>query len=203
MPTEGSELDFPLWLPGAGDGPRDLVLQGISEGRGIIRLDDKRYFVEKDRGAYGGYEIARPYSEGLAAVRVAPDRWTYVDLDGNTAMDATFEGARDFSNGVAPAARDGKWGYIDRRGRFVLEPRFDQAYSFAEGYAVVRNGDARGFLEMDERGKIGVFVAPRFEDVFRFSEGLAPVKIGGKWGYLAARRHAAVQSVRGVSDLKP
>jgi hypothetical protein len=202
-PVEGSDGDFPLWLPGARDGPRDLVLQEISEGRGILRVDDKRYYVAKERGAYGGYEIARPYNEGLAAVRVAPDRWTYVDLEGKVAMDASFEGAREFGNGVAPAARDGRWGYIDRRGRFVVRPQFDQAYSFAEGYAVVRNGDARGFLQMDERGRIGVFVAPRFEDVFRFSEGLAPVKIGGKWGYLAARRQPQVQSVRGVADLKP
>lgn len=187
-----------------------LEVQENSEGMGILRVGDRRYYCDGGRisesyyvECFGGFTIARPYSQGLAAVSEGPDRWIFIDRDGRQAIGAAFDGAREFTSGVAPAAVQGKWGYIDRQGRFLVSPRFDRAYSFNEGYAVVRQGDERGFLEMDLSGKIAVYVEPRFEDVFQFAEGLAPVKLNGQWGYLAARRQPEQRQVRAVTDLTP
>jgi len=146
---------------------------------------------------------ARSFSEGLAAVSFAKNRWQYLTKDGELAFSQTFGGARDFSQGVAPVMQKGKWGYVDKRGQMVLRPTYDAAYSFNEGYAVVREGTARGFLKIDAGGKISAFVAPRFEDVFRFQEGLAPVKVGGLWGFLGAEKAGAEQEIRGVAEIYP
>jgi hypothetical protein len=44
---------------------------------------------------------------------VATDaRWGYVDVMGRLVIEALYDNARPFSEGLAAVERDGKWGYI-------------------------------------------------------------------------------------------
>ncbi len=132
------------------------------------------------------YRDARPFSEGLAAVSPDGSSWGYVDREGRMAIPPRFEGAREFSEGVAPVRVGGLWGYADTSGRIIFQPRYDRAYSFREEYASTRLGDLRGFVRLRDDGTVEEAIPPSFEDVFSFQEGLAPVKIDGRWGYVAA-----------------
>jgi len=111
---------------------------------------------------------------GDADVRQSDDfpacKYTFVDRRG-TVLEARFEWAKDFSEGLAAVTRGEKWGYIDKSGRFRIEPRFDIAQPFSEGLAQVTQGNRRGFI--DRRGQF--VVPPRFDYADDFSEGLAAV----------------------------
>jgi hypothetical protein len=106
---------------------------------------------------------------GGAAAEAPPCRFTFVNWRGSV-LAQRFDGARDFSEGLAPVRQGRKWGYIDKTGRLVIEPRFDEAASFFEGRALVKQGDVYGFI--DERGEYAV--EPSFKYAEDFSDGLAP-----------------------------
>jgi hypothetical protein len=99
---------------------------------------------------------ARPFSEGLAAVKVGDGTealWGYIDRTGKFAIRPQFTdslaGAGQFHEGLAPVSiRDpitppdlignGITGYIDRTGKFVIPPKFNQGGStFRGGLAYV------------------------------------------------------------------
>ncbi len=93
------------------------------------------------------FTAARPFSEGLAAVKVGDGTeglWGYIDRTGKFAIRPQFTdslaGAGEFYEGLAPVAiRDsstppntisnGPTGYIDRTGKFVIPPKFNQGGS--------------------------------------------------------------------------
>lgn len=72
----------------------------------------------------------------------------YIDKTGKFVINPQFDGAGDFSEGLArvciggsyPPCCGGKWGYIDRTGKILINPQFDYAEDFSEGLAVVDIG---------------------------------------------------------------
>lgn len=54
-----------------------------------------------------------------------------------TLIEAKYEDADHFSEGLAAVRQGGKWGYIDETGKTVLPFRYDKAYPFNEGLAVI------------------------------------------------------------------
>ncbi len=158
-----------------------------SEGYVAVRLGKKAGHIDCASGTFNGgeapYDEARPYGQGLAAVRVG-EAWNYVETYDNASnYPDGFAAAREFAEGLAPVqdAASGKWGYIDRSGRSVIQPAFDQAYSFSDGLAGVQVGDKRGFILPN-----GTFAAdPQFDDFWRHDGGLVPVRVGDAWGVIA------------------
>jgi len=76
----------------------------------------------------------------------------FIDKTGKIVIEPQFQGAGDFSEGLASVAiSDGgyKEGYIDRTGKIVLEPKWDTAGKFSEGVAWV------GFDQAKREYKIG------------------------------------------------
>jgi len=53
--------------------------------------------------------------------------------------DYYYEGARNFSEGLAAVQMNGLWGYIDTQGDVAIQPTYQSAYSFQNGVAVVTN----------------------------------------------------------------
>ena len=95
---------------------------------------------------------------------------TFVDSQGSV-LEARFDAAKDFSEGLAPFMKGGKWGYVDKSGRVRIEPSFDDAWPFSGGRARVLQGELYGYI--DTRGRIAV--PARFRAADDFSEGLAAV----------------------------
>lgn len=136
------------------------------------------------------YGFAAPFSEGLAAVEVAPDRWGYIDRAGRLVVPATFAWAGSFHDGracvqlapsegaaaTAPAPRNA---VIDPTGRVVFETQAAAVEDFHEGLAYVTG---RGFVDRD--GK--TVVAREFDEHLPFSDGRAAVRVGERWGFIDA-----------------
>jgi len=76
------------------------------------------------------FDIAKSFSEGLAAVRIGDNRtgrWGYIDKKGEMAIEPRFGRPIDsFTRGLALVrVRHGAWakeGYIDKTGKYVWKP---------------------------------------------------------------------------------
>ena len=82
-----------------------------------------------------------------------------------------------FSEGLAPVAKDGKYGFINKQGDGSVAFQFDEANGFCDGMAAVRKGRKWGFINQSGQ-KVIPFL---YDEVIDFGDGLAPVKAEGKW----------------------
>jgi DNA-binding transcriptional regulator/RsmH inhibitor MraZ len=131
---------------------------------------------------------------GNLFVVIVDDKRGYIDRNGRIVIQPQFEGASDFSEGLAVIAtsKNGyREGYIDETGRIVIRPKFDRATGFSEGLAAVGFGEFRlhgggnhrwGFI--DKSGRL--VISPRFYDEpGGFSDGMCVVgNRQGKNGYI-------------------
>jgi hypothetical protein len=160
-----------------------------------VRVGDKFGYIDKTGRVTipPQFDIAKPFSEGLAAVLVG-DKWGYIDQTGRFAVNPRFFRAHAFSNGLA-LVNEGDYShlsgpnvYINKRGEVVITPDqvakglgtsarvgFDFDLSdFAEGLAVIIDGNGKsGYI--DTAGRIAI--APQFDIAFFFHDGLAEIKM--------------------------
>jgi hypothetical protein len=118
--------------------------------------------------------------------RAGGEVWAYLDERGGSAFPGRFCGAREFSEGLAVAWKDGKYGFIDRGGRWVLPPRYEVAGEFSEGLANVKSDAGRKCWDyVDRTGRV---VIPCVGDgrAQKFERGLAAIDVDSPNGYLAA-----------------
>ena len=169
---------------------------GYIDKSGNVVIPTEHYYVY---WAFQDGGKARNYSEGLVAVSVGDGdwrerKWGYKDKAGRVTIPFEYNGADDFSEGLAAVGdgETGKSGFIDKTGKVVIPFEYDYVRSFSEGLAAARLGDWKtgkwGFID-----KTGRVVIPfeydndnkngRFSYIF--SEGLASVyKTGQGWGYI-------------------
>jgi hypothetical protein len=76
------------------------------------------------------FEMARPFSEGLAAVRVK-GRFGYIDETGTLVIAPRFVEAGAFRGGYAEVRIDGASGIIDRHGQLVVPAAFQRIIPLA------------------------------------------------------------------------
>ncbi len=124
-------------------------------------------FVKKD---FDAVAVAKYYNEDEPGYKVG-----FIDKTGDLVIEAKFEDAEDFYEGLAPAKLDGKWGYIDKTGEFVIQPQFDRADIFCSGVAIIEVDDKYGYID-----KNGDYIfEPILEKAVRFNEGLTPLVLPG------------------------
>jgi hypothetical protein len=123
----------------------------------------------------------------------------YIDKTGRLIIPFKFDGADEFSEGLAAVRIDGKSGYIDETGNFVISPPSLSGFPFSDGMAlVVIREFEKDHLHMHKLGYInrsGKLVFQRkeawdskslhiiYKELF-FSEGLVSVEQNGKMGYV-------------------
>ncbi|MGB7416615.1 MAG: WG repeat-containing protein, partial [Thermosynechococcaceae cyanobacterium] len=144
--------------------------------------------------------VARPFSEGLAAINEADtsdgeriiDHWGFINTTGKRVIPTKFDYVESFSEGRAiagvkslnknsdPPFEYFAYGYINRRGTFVIPAQFQQATPFFEGLAAVAVDGKYGYIN-----KTGKFVIPpQFETAFPFVEHRARVSTAAGVGYI-------------------
>lgn len=113
-------------------------------------------------------------------IRASSDR-VYVNKVGDLTIE--LDAALSFSEGMAPASKDGKWGFIDKKGNVVIDFQYDGAMPFSEGRALVLKDDYMGFID-----KKGNEVIPcEYDNIGEegFQDGVARVyNQEGKWGLI-------------------
>jgi hypothetical protein len=139
------------------------------------------------------------FSEGLVPIE-AKGKWGFMDQTGKLTIEAKFEDAEDFSEGLAPVkvrVSDTVWcpadeagnragstmmyGYIDKTGKLVIPAVFNSAAPFSEGVAAVSKCDQAYFI--DKTGK--TVIAGNFTYASSFSGGLARFDTLTKEGLLS------------------
>ena len=108
------------------------------------------------------------------------NRYGLKAADGKVLIEAKFEDAKAFSEGLLPVMTGKKWGFVDRDGKFAIEPQYENAGSFSDGLAGVRRNGKWGAI--DKSGK--TVVDFKYDMLCEFSEGLAVVINDNKYGYV-------------------
>ncbi|MFX1343060.1 MAG: WG repeat-containing protein [Promethearchaeota archaeon] len=116
--------------------------------------------------------------------------YNFIDDSGKLVSHLWFEGAFEFSEGVAVVKVNGKWGAIDKLGDFVIKPQHEFLSSFHQNRAAFLKDGKMGFI--DKSG--AVVIPPTYLKVDNFSEGLAPVAVGnGLFGYIDLNGEMVIQ----------
>lgn len=131
------------------------------------------------------FDGASPMVDGLGAVRRVGQRWSFINIKGETVLPPKYEQAGQFSEGLAPVQTDAggqfRWGYIDKTGNIAITPRFSQARFFNDGMAGVQ-------INMGKFGYINrtgdLVIKDQYDNVDQFIDGIAMVEVGTKMGYI-------------------
>ncbi|MFO0957060.1 MAG: WG repeat-containing protein [Isosphaeraceae bacterium] len=117
-------------------------------------------------------------------------KWGYMREPGRFAIEARFDGAGPFAEGLAPVRIDGRFGYIDERGEVRIPPGFLDADAFSSGLAAVRNEAGYGYIRPNGE----VAIPPRFGWAGPFREGLAPYREPrvARYGYINDRGESVI-----------
>ncbi len=123
------------------------------------------------------YRTVTNFSDGIAYAYDGEKSY-YYDTTGKL---LGFSGSSGFSEGLAPAIRDGRRVYIDTDNNVAFEAHdYDRRQDFQEGLARVRKDGKWGFID-----KTGKLVVPCvYDDAEDFQNGMAAVKRDGKWGFV-------------------
>ncbi len=150
------------------------------------------------------YEVAKPFSEGLAVVRIN-GQYGYIDTTGKVVIPPIYEGAGPFQNGIAEVALHGKAGIISREGKMLLTPQFDRAIPFTAEVVLAQPDTPKltpsGALRSDHL--LQSFNGP--SGLYHLEQGwLTPAKytfqfFGGKSAnFISAREHAHTHAPFGL-----
>jgi hypothetical protein len=89
----------------------------------------------------------------------------FINQRGKGVIPLRFEGAQDFSQGVAAAPKKAKWGFINEKGESAIPLKFDAFGSFDGKQAPARVNDKWGIIEV----KGNRVIEPQFQDINRFN----------------------------------
>lgn len=122
----------------------------FAEGLALFHSDDD-LFGYLDRAANPAipaqYENARPFAEGLAAVKIS-DRWGFINTNQDVVITPQFIAAGDFQDGLAPVRSNSNfWGYVNSSGTLVIDERFEEARPFSDGRAAVMIDGQWGYID--------------------------------------------------------
>ena len=72
----------------------------------------------------------------------ARDKWGYIDFQGDLVIDAKYDDARDFSEGLAVVRQKGRWGFINKQGeRNIIVDLSTVKYCDSSGLSALLIGD--------------------------------------------------------------
>lgn len=139
-------------------------------------------FIDRDGTFYRiAFDNFGDFQEGLAWFCVNNyKKCGFIDTRLQVAIEARFDEAEPFHDGLAAARQGGKCGFIDKSGQWVIPCQYDKALPFQENLAAVVIDNKYGYI--DRSGNM--VIQPRFSNVQPFSEGLAAVEENGMWGFI-------------------
>lgn len=142
------------------------------EGLAAVRIKGRWGYA----GAGGAMLIDAQYTEayefidGIARVKTA-NGYHYINPMG-WQIGGVWEDARDFSEGFAVVAEDGKYGLIDRTGTVVIAPSYEQLDDVSQGRCAFMQNNRWGYLDAEGKQMIDA----RYTKADPFAGGMARVE---------------------------
>jgi len=138
------------------------------------------------------YQIAYPFSGGIAVVHNADYRCGIVDSAGSFVVRfGEYDYIDQFSDGMATVGKNEQAGVIDRNGRIVVKlGEYDYIGWFSGGMATVYKGEQYGAI--DRNGRLVVKLG-EYNYISQFSEGLATVESDGLYGVIDKNNNFVVR----------
>ncbi|MCC8019839.1 MAG: WG repeat-containing protein [Rikenellaceae bacterium] len=144
-PADGGTILLDAIFDEACEFREDAALVTLCGERKLLSVSGKYLFGNL------GYQDIKPFSEGLAAIRI-DGLWGYIDRDGAMAVEPRFDAAGSMHCGFAVVSSGGRWGYVGRDGKMLTDFIFDRAFGFRNGFAEAYTGDK--LFNIDTRGNI-------------------------------------------------
>lgn len=188
--------------------PQFYYARKFSEGLAVVDTENGRRFIDSfgDIAEWPSKNFKYFISslgdihEGLARVDLLTDigdKTTFIDKNGRILTNPVFDGAWDFSEGMAVVTmeKEGSFlpakGYLASNGSLVIAPKYNLATRFVDGLAAMGNLGKVGFINKD-----GIYVIPPiFSYAEEFSEGLAAVMFNGKYGFINPAGRMVIRSM--------
>jgi hypothetical protein len=110
-----------------------------------------------------------PFKHGLARVKVmsytGEYSFGYLNMQGEMVVNAVFQNARDFSEGMAAVQMgNGKWGFINTLGELIIDAKYESCSDFKGNLAQVDVGVIPGYRSAFTTGYIGYTGIEFFEN---------------------------------------
>lgn len=95
------------------------------------------------------YKATKDYQNDMIAVRDLDDKWIYINNKGVRLFPDNFDGAKNFSEGMAGISKKGKWGFINVKGETMIDLLYDNVGEFVNGMAPVKLGENWNFIDYE------------------------------------------------------
>lgn len=76
----------------------------------------------------------------------------FIDNTGKEVIPFDYDELNLFTEGLAPAKKDGQWGFIDKNNKTIIDFKFDNAHQFSENLAGVVKDTKEGFI--NKKGEV-------------------------------------------------
>lgn len=162
----------------------DNVVYSFKGGKAQVRAGGRTFFIDTtgaEIGADGAGAAAKPdapaVSQDLRPFQSEERLFGFKNEEGQIVIEAKYDNARHFFDGLGAVMTKGKWGFVDATGKEVIPPVYVKVRDFSEALAGVR-------LSLDNKDKIkfvdkkgNVILETRYDDAMRFQKGLVDVAI--------------------------
>jgi hypothetical protein len=128
----------------------------------------------------GRITVLGDFYDGLARFKTADDKWGYLGRNFRPRIDAQFDDARDFTNGVAAVRVGEKWGFIDKTGKLAIQPVYDAADDMDDPLAMVTQDKLVGYVNRNASQG----VTPQFTEGRPYRDSYARVYVEPSFGYI-------------------
>ena len=118
----------------------------------------------------------------VVAYREGSEKAEYVNAKGETKIQAMYEYAGSFLDGVAVVGMGGKKGAINKAGDFIVQATYEHGlWNMGKGLLSYKDKNGKMGI-LDKKGNM--LVAPRYYEIKPVSDGLILVKGKEKYGYI-------------------
>ncbi len=132
-----------------------------------------------------GYDYVSSFSEGYARYTMYDDEGYgtdgFIDKKGKIAINAQYDWAGSFSDGLALIEMNDRYGFINSKNETKISPIYDDAdYFFENGLAPVEQNGKWGYI--NKKGDMKI--TPMFDYALPFCEGMAVIVMNDKVGVI-------------------
>lgn len=154
-------------------------------GRNVLLEKEEKSFIYTSKGIVKPYEFAniiswRNLNDKLKPAQTEEGKFGYINDDGIFVIEAKYDDAKDFREGVAIVKKDNLYGFIDEKGK-LIQPIQYQISNVEMEYSVLLVQYKSLYGYMNYQGKM--LIDCKYEAI-AFYDDFMRAKLNGKYGWI-------------------